>query len=67
MPEPTCSKQVGGLCGQPAVEFLLVSSMMGEWHGKARCKDHPAADDLRVVRRVSPLLCALVAKVVPDA
>jgi hypothetical protein len=66
MPEPTCSKQIPGLCGQPAVEFLL-ASVAGNWIGKARCKDHPAADDLRVVRRVDPLLTCLVAKVVPDA
>jgi hypothetical protein len=67
MPEPTCSKQIPSLCGQPAVEFLLVSGVAGNWTGKARCKDHPAADDLRMVRRVDPSLTCLVAKVVPGA
>jgi hypothetical protein len=65
--EPTCSKKVDGLCGQPAVEFLLVSSVLGDWTGNARCKDHPAADDLKMVRRVNPLLACVIAKVIPDA
>ena len=68
MPELTCSKAMNGVCGKPAVEFLLVSSVLGEWHGKARCADHPAVEDLKMIRRFSPpLACVVVAKVVPDA
>lgn len=66
MPEITCSKNVTDPCGQPAVEFLIVGSTPSSWSAKPRCKDHPAAADVKMLHRVSPSLTCLIVQV-PDA
>lgn len=54
----TCSKHVGGLCGEPATEIILAKHADGNgmvwWEGRGRCKGHPAAGDVAMIRRVDP-------------
>ena len=54
----TCSTNVGNdVCGEPAAEVLLVMRESGNgiwWEGRGRCKAHPAADWLPVIRRYDP-------------
>lgn len=59
-----CSKQFDHLATRaPAVELLLLSDREGGWVAKPRCADHPAVDDVRLVKKASPLTAAIVLKV----
>ena len=50
-----CSKHVSVPCTSEAVELLLVrgpDSMA--WHARPRCGLHPAADDIPLLRHITP-------------
>jgi len=51
-----CSKRVPALCGNEAVELLYIYEQgCGQGEVYARCADHPAADDVAILKRVAPL------------
>jgi len=50
-----CSKNVNAPCQNEATEILRVSQFASGWEEYPRCADHPAADDVAMIERVSPL------------
>lgn len=63
-----CSKEVDhGSDRAPAVEVLLLSTDTGSWMAKPRCLAHPAADDVRLVRKVNPLTACVILRIAEAA
>ena len=52
-----CTKKVPGPCENEAAEILLVRdpTWSQEWEQHPRCTAHPAAGDVAMIRRVSPM------------
>jgi hypothetical protein len=52
---PVCTKYVNAPCGNEATEVLWVRERGpwgGEWEPKPRCAEHPAVQDVRMLRHV---------------
>lgn len=63
-----CSKQVDhGDDRMPAVEVLLIAQDAGGWMAKPRCLAHPAADDVRLLRKVNPLTACVILRIAEAA
>lgn len=63
-----CSKQVDhGNARMPAVEVLLIGQDGGGWAAKPRCLAHPAADDVRLLRKVNPLTACVILRIAEAA
>jgi hypothetical protein len=56
-PALLCTKKVPGPCWNKATEVLYVREhkWTDEWETYFRCAAHPAADDVPMIRRISPL------------
>jgi hypothetical protein len=50
-----------------AAELLLIADPDGGWAAKPRCKDHPAVDDVRLLRKVSPLSACMIVRIADAA
>jgi hypothetical protein len=48
-----CSKNVNALCQNEATEILCVRALGGEWETYPRCAEHPAAWDVKMIKRFS--------------
>ena len=60
-----CSKNFPHPDGDQATELLLVQNPYagppGAWDARPRCAEHPAADDIPMLRRINPgLKCVVV-------
>jgi hypothetical protein len=51
-----CTKTVPGPCQNEAAEILYAREIgQQEWETYPRCAGHPAADDVAMIKRISPL------------
>jgi len=57
-----CSKNVNAPCQNEATEILCVRSLWGEWETYPRCAEHPAAWDIKMIKRFTP---SAVTKILP--
>jgi hypothetical protein len=58
-----CSKAFDHPDGRaPAAELLMTADDHGMWQVRPRCARHPAADDVTLLRKVSPLTACLIIK-----
>ena len=60
-----CSKKVPAPCQNKATEILHIREHQWteKWESYPRCADHPAADDVPLIKRMSPLAETRIEKV----
>jgi hypothetical protein len=49
-----CSKNVNAPCQNETTEILYARTLRGEWETYPRCAEHPAAWDVKMIKRLSP-------------
>jgi hypothetical protein len=62
-----CTKKVPAPCKNEATEILLARTPGGPLEEYPRCAEHPASDDMRMIRLMSPLAAVKIVPVDAEA